>query len=134
MTVLHSDSSCRKNPKCLRKLCRPRSDCSFRSSLIRVYMVCLTGNSFASSLSIWFAANVSKHSSERFYYRVMLNSFIYPRADNKIFVCELSKNVKSKLYHTENSKSVDLNEVAHYEPPHQDLRHLQIQLFSSLVL
>ena len=30
--------------------------------------------------------------------------------------------------------SVDLDEVAHYEPPHQDLQCLQIQLFSSLVL
>ena len=30
--------------------------------------------------------------------------------------------------------SVDLDEVAHNEPPHQDLRCLQIQLFSSLVL
>ena len=44
----------------------------------------------------------------------------------------------SKLYHIENSKtrganSVDLDEVAHHEPPHQDLRCLQIQLFSSLV-
>ena len=29
---------------------------------------------------------------------------------------------------------MDLDEVAHYEPPHQDLRCLQIQLFSSLVL
>ena len=29
---------------------------------------------------------------------------------------------------------VDLGEMAHYEPPHQDLRCLQIQLFSSLVL
>ena len=28
---------------------------------------------------------------------------------------------------------MDLDEVAHYEPPHQDLRCLQIQLFSSLV-
>ena len=31
------------------------------------------------------------------------------------------------------ANSVDLDEVAHYEPPHQDLRCLQIQLFSSLV-
>ena len=31
-------------------------------------------------------------------------------------------------------KRVDLDEVAHYEPPHQDLRCLQIQLFSSLVV
>ena len=30
--------------------------------------------------------------------------------------------------------SVDLDEVAHVEPPHQDLGCLQIQLFSSLVL
>ena len=30
--------------------------------------------------------------------------------------------------------SLDLDEVAHYEPPHQDLRCLQIQLFSSLVV
>ena len=29
---------------------------------------------------------------------------------------------------------MDLDEVAHYEPPHQDLRCLQVQLFSSLVL
>ena len=29
---------------------------------------------------------------------------------------------------------MDLDEVAHFEPPHQDLHCLQIQLFSSLVL
>ena len=28
---------------------------------------------------------------------------------------------------------MDLDEVAHYEPSHQDLRCLQLQLFSSLV-
>ena len=54
--------------------------------------------------------------------------------DDKIFVCKFSKNVKSKLDHIERSNSVDLDEVAHDEPPHQDLRCLQIQLFSSLVL
>ena len=32
------------------------------------------------------------------------------------------------------ANSVDLDEVARYEPPHQNLRCLQIQLFSSLVL
>ena len=32
------------------------------------------------------------------------------------------------------ANSVDLDDVAHYEPPHQDLRCLQIQLFPSLVL
>ena len=35
----------------------------------------------------------------------------------------------------EDKNSVDLREVAHNnEPPHQDLRCLQIQLFSSLVI
>ena len=29
---------------------------------------------------------------------------------------------------------MDLDEVAHHEPPSQDLRCLQIQLFSSLVV
>ena len=29
---------------------------------------------------------------------------------------------------------MDLDEVAHYEPPHQNLRCLKIQLFLSLVL
>ena len=32
------------------------------------------------------------------------------------------------------ANSVDLDEEAHYEPPHQDLRCLQIQLYSSPVV
>ena len=32
------------------------------------------------------------------------------------------------------ANSVESDKVAHYEPPHQDLHCLQIQLFSSLVL
>ena len=32
------------------------------------------------------------------------------------------------------ANSVDLDEVAHYEPPHQDPLCLQIQLFSSPVV
>ena len=32
------------------------------------------------------------------------------------------------------ANSVDLDEVAHYEPPHQDPPYLQIQLLLSLVL
>ena len=43
---------------------------------------------------------------------------------------KFSKNVKFKLYHVEDkykgANSVALDEVAHYEPPHQDLRCLQI--------
>ena len=31
------------------------------------------------------------------------------------------------------ANSVDLDEMAHFEPPHQHLHCLQIQLFSSLV-
>ena len=55
------------------------------------------------------------------------------------FSSAYQKMFKSKLYHNwefENysANSVDLDEVAHYEPPHQDLRYLQIQLFLSLVL
>ena len=57
-------------------------------------------------------------------------------ADDKLFVRK--KNIKSKLYHIAirdwRANSVDLDEVAHYEPPHQDLHCLQIQLFASLVL
>ena len=41
----------------------------------------------------------------------------------------LSSNIILRI-----QKLVDLDEMAHYEPPHQDLRCLQIQLFSSLVL
>ena len=32
------------------------------------------------------------------------------------------------------ANSVDLDEVAHHEPPHPDLRCLQFQLFLSMVL
>ena len=55
------------------------------------------------------------------------NSLTTKTADNNFFVCKFSK--KSKLYHVENSKtSVHLDEVVHYEPRHQELRLLQIQL------
>ena len=41
------------------------------------------------------------------------------------------KNVKSKLYHIETSKanSVDLDEVAHFEPPHQDYAVCRFRYF-----
>ena len=55
-----------------------------------------------------------------------------------MFVCNFPRNVSSsyiilRIQRLE-GKQLDLDEVAHYEPPHQDLRCLQIQLFSSLVL
>ena len=58
-------------------------------------------------------------------------NYMYQKADDKIFICKFSKNVKSKLYHIENSgtrgqNSVDVDDVAHNEPPHQDLCCLQI--------
>ena len=34
---------------------------------------------------------------------VRLTLYNYQRADDKIFVCKFSKNVKSKLYHIQNS-------------------------------
>ena len=40
----------------------------------------------------------------------------------------------SKAYHFDNSKGVDPDEVAHHEPPHLDLRYLQIQLCLLLAL
>ena len=33
-------------------------------------------------------------------------SLYLPKADDKIFVCKFSKNVKSKLYHIEKSKTI----------------------------
>ena len=60
-----------------------------------------------------------------------INYFNYQRADNKIFACKFSKNVKSKLYHTEKSKT---RGKTHYEPPHQDLHCLEIKLFLFTVL
>ena len=59
---------------------------------------------------------------------------------SKFSSANFQKNVKSKLYHIENSKtrrqlnSVDLDEVARYEPPHQYLRCLQVHLLSSLIV
>ena len=38
------------------------------------------------------------------------------------------ENVFSKLYH-QTANSVDLDEVAHYEPPHLDQLYLQIQIY-----
>ena len=60
------------------------------------------------------------------------------KADDKIYICKLSKNAKSRLYQLRfqrlEANSADPDEVAHDEPPHQDLRCLHIQLFTSLVL
>ena len=39
-----------------------------------------------------------------FMFCASVNSLTIKKADDKIFVCGFSKNVKSKLYHKENSK------------------------------
>ena len=70
------------------------------------------------------------------------NSLTTKKQTTKYLSANFQKNVSSKLYYIENSKtrgqtvqilmrwlSVDLDEVAHYEPPHQDLHCLQIQLY-----
>ena len=57
-----------------------------------------------------------------------------------IYVFKISKIVSPKidLYRIEfkdyRANSVHLDEVAHYEPPHQDLRYLQSHLFSPMTL
>ena len=50
----------------------------------------------------------------------------------KIFMSS-SSNMMLRIQRLE-ANSVGLDEVSHYEPPHQDLCCLQSQLFSSLVL
>ena len=69
------------------------------------------------------------------------NSLTTKKQTSKLSSANLKKKKKkknkTKLYHIENSKTswqtvVDLDGVAHYEPPHQDLRCLQIQLFLSV--
>ena len=61
------------------------------------------------------------------------NSFTTKKQTTKFSSANLQRNVNFKLYLDLRANSVDLDEVAHYKPPHQDLRCLQIQ-FSSLVL
>ena len=78
----------------------------------------------------------------KFYHDYMIQQNINPlstkNADDKIYVCEISENVSSKPNYIEHSKTrannVDQDEVAHHEPPHQDLHCLQTQLFSSPAL
>ena len=68
----------------------------------------------------------------------MVNSLTTKKQTTKFSSANFEKML-SELYINENSKtrranSVDLDEVALHEPPHQDLRCLQIQLFMSLVV
>ena len=60
-----------------------------------------------------------------------LNSLTTKKADDKIFVCKIKNNIQAILYSEFKdwrANSVDLDEVAHHEPLHQDLHCLQIYL------
>ena len=60
--------------------------------------------------------------------------FNYQKQTTKFSSANFEKKIKSRLFQDSIANSVGLDEVAHYEPPHQDLPCLQIQLFSSLAL
>ena len=78
----------------------------------------------------------SSYRSQSFEQR-LINSLTTKKAEDKIFGCKFSKNVSPRfiILIIHRAHSVDLDEVAHSEPLHQqDLCCLQIQLFSSLVL
>ena len=63
------------------------------------------------------------------------NSLTTKKQTTKFPSAYFQKKIKSKRYHIEHrANSVDLDEVAHDEPPHQDTRCLRIQLFSSQVV
>ena len=70
------------------------SDCSFEISLIRVYT--------ESGLNVGFDSKVCPFFT---WCSVLVNSLTTKKADDKIFVCTFSNNIKSKLYHIENSKT-----------------------------
>ena len=73
-------------------------------------------------------------------YSYSFNSLTTKKADDKVFVCKISRKKKfiQAISYSEfkglRANSVDLDEVAHDEPPHQHLSCLQIYLFSSLML
>ena len=76
--------------------------------------------------------------------KLRILTLLPPKADDKIFCLQIFQKMLFLVNASyiilriqrliERAKSVDLDEMAHYEPPHQGLRCLQIQLFSSLVL
>ena len=66
------------------------------------------------------------------------NSLTTKQQTTKFSSAKFKKNFTQAISYSEfkdyRANGVDLGEVAHDEPPHQDQRCLQIQLFSSLVL
>ena len=65
----------------------------------------------------------------------MNGSNALPKSRGQNFRLQIKKNVVFIIFRIQRLEdSVDLDEVAHYEPSDQDLRYLQTQLFLSLVL
>ena len=65
-----------------------------------------------------------------------LNSLTTKKQTTKFSSANFQKmlNPSHIIFRIQRANSLDLDEVAHYELPHQDLRCLLIQLFSCLVL
>ena len=81
--------------------------------------------------------------TELLYLKVLPFTLIFQslKTDDKIYVCKISKKcftpfqaISYREFKDQRANTVDLDEVAHHEPPHQDLGCLQIQLFFSLIL
>ena len=53
-----------------------------------------------------------------------------------MYICNISNNVSSEYVilkiQEKKAKSIDPDEAVHYEPPHQELHCLQVQLFVSV--
>ena len=68
----------------------------------------------------------------------MFNPESAEKANDKIYVCKLKKNVVQAVMYQEfkdwRATNVDLDEAAHDELPHLALHCLQIQVFSFLTL
>ena len=68
----------------------------------------------------------------------LFNYFTTKKQTTKFSSANFQKMLSSSYiilrFQDQRANSVDLDEVAHDEPPHQDLRCLQTQLFSSLIV
>ena len=89
--------------------------------------VCLTGKKYISHLSL---VDMSENAFNSLTTKKQTTIFSSTNFQNM-----LSTNyIIVYFFKIKMANSVDLDEVAHYWPPHQDLCCLQIQLFLSLAL
>ena len=106
-----------------------KSTTKFTSAKLKQNMFCLrytilTIHRVASSGSTLFSNSTVSFLTQLFFYQ---------KADDKIFVCKFSKMLSSS-YIILSIQRLRANSVDLDEPPRQDLRCLQNQLFWSLVL